>query len=286
MIPNFNKPNDGEAHPPYPSFWQAVALLCAMLAIQFLILIPVVAGGYKLTEERDWWALAVEVPLLILSTLGALGIAATWPNANLAETLKFPAISTRTAVALVASLAGVYLLMEGLQGAQIHATAFHPWLKKQFAENPFDHLTLWPALFYGTLIAPICEELLFRGVILGGFLRRYPTAQAIAFCSLLFGAIHLNVTQILGAFVAGFLLGWWRVQTNGLTAPILLHAAFNCAATSLLAGNLMPGVDFYYTQQGLLTSLGFAAAGASTLFAVIRFYRPPDGTEQPHQGSA
>ncbi len=79
------------------------------------------------------------------------------------------------------------------------------------------------------LIAPVVEELLFRGVILRSFLLRYSPAIAIVHSAAVFGLIHLNVHQFMSAFGFGLFAGWlyWRFRS---TLPCMLaHAAFNIA---------------------------------------------------------
>ena len=55
------------------------------------------------------------------------------------------------------------------------------------------------------LIAPIVEEMLFRGIILRSFLQQYPSGVAIVHSAAVFGLAHLNVYQFVGAFVTGLL---------------------------------------------------------------------------------
>lgn len=61
---------------------------------------------------------------------------------------------------------------------------------------------------YGTiiLVAPIFEEIFFRGIILEGFLNRYKPLAAIIASALIFGIFHLNIPQFINAsFLGGFL---------------------------------------------------------------------------------
>ncbi|HET9642130.1 MAG TPA: CPBP family intramembrane glutamic endopeptidase [Burkholderiaceae bacterium] len=58
-------------------------------------------------------------------------------------------------------------------------------------------------------------ELLFRGLILQGFLRRYRPAVSLFASALLFGLAHGNVHQFLVAFPLGLANGWlvWRTRS-------------------------------------------------------------------------
>jgi membrane protease YdiL (CAAX protease family) len=76
-------------------------------------------------------------------------------------------------------------------------------------------------------MAPLLEEMLFRGIVLRGFLLRYARWQAILGSALLFGAAHLNIYQFVVGLVMGTVLGWLYERTRSLIPCIALHAAYN-----------------------------------------------------------
>jgi len=80
--------------------------------------------------------------------------------------------------------------------------------------------------------APVLEELLFRGLILEGLLRRWSVAAAVTTSAALFGAAHLpNFPQALNAFVMAAAMGYIYVLAGRRLVPvILLHFANNGAA--------------------------------------------------------
>ena len=77
------------------------------------------------------------------------------------------------------------------------------------------------------LLAPIIEELVFRGIILKSFLLNYKPIKAILFSSILFGLIHFSSEKILGVFVLGVFFGWIYFKTNSLLFAIILHISEN-----------------------------------------------------------
>lgn len=88
--------------------------------------------------------------------------------------------------------------------------------------------TTHPATIMAVVIAaPILEELIFRGVMLDGLLKRYSPIKAIIVTSLLFGAIHLNPWQFVSAFTGGLFIGWVYYRTHNLSYAILIHAVNN-----------------------------------------------------------
>ena len=81
------------------------------------------------------------------------------------------------------------------------------------------------------VLAPVLEEMLFRGVILRSFLLQYSRTKAILASSLIFGIAHMNVYQLATAFAIGIVAGWLYERCRSLWPCILLHAAYNAFVT-------------------------------------------------------
>ena len=91
--------------------------------------------------------------------------------------------------------------------------------------DALDELT--PGLvIYSCLIAPLMEELIFRGVLLKKA-RRFGDRTAVVFCAVMFGLMHGNLNQCLYAVVIGLVLGYVAVRTNRIFYNVLLHMAVN-----------------------------------------------------------
>lgn len=106
-----------------------------------------------------------------------------------------------------------------------------------------------------TLIGPIIEEILFRGIILNGLLKKYSPAKAILFSSLLFSLIHGNLPQMFNALFFGILLGLIYIKTKSLYAVIFTHIIANTLSIILSAlEEYMPilGNPLLLTLLGLL----------------------------------
>lgn len=124
------------------------------------------------------------------------------------------------------------------------------------------------------LIAPIVEEMLFRGAIEGHLLHVWKNPSAAIFASaLIFGIIHLNPAQIPYAFVLGLLLGWLYWRTRSLLPCILLHLINNGLSVILMiaAPESASSMDALF---GKTTALALSAAGllltAITIWYIIR----------------
>ena len=73
------------------------------------------------------------------------------------------------------------------------------------------------------LLAPVLEEILFRGIILKGFLHQFGSWKAILLSAALFGVFHLHPLQMINAFAMGVVLGFAFWRTGSLGLAILLH---------------------------------------------------------------
>ncbi len=83
------------------------------------------------------------------------------------------------------------------------------------------------------IIAPFCEEFLFRGLILDNLYRKYNFWLSNIFQAVLFGIAHMNPFQFLYAIPIGLLLGWFYIKTKNLWVPISIHMFTNSIAILL-----------------------------------------------------
>lgn len=84
-------------------------------------------------------------------------------------------------------------------------------------------------------VAPVGEELLFRGVLLRALVRRTSPAAAIGVAALAFALVHVALDPGAGFAVPalillGLLSGYRAWRTGNLSQSILLHAGFNLVA--------------------------------------------------------
>jgi len=84
------------------------------------------------------------------------------------------------------------------------------------------------------VVAPLVEELIFRGFIYG-VIKRYTDAWFAALCSaLLFAVVHFHVGSLLPLAVLALLLCAAYELSGSLLVPMLLHALFNLTSLALL----------------------------------------------------
>ena len=88
------------------------------------------------------------------------------------------------------------------------------------------------------IFAPLVEELLFRGVLLRGLLRKFPPATAVLVSAVIFALVHYigdpNTLPFLPALAGlGAVLALVALRTGDLSMSIFIHAGFNLTTTVL-----------------------------------------------------
>ena len=143
------------------------------------------------------------------------------------------------------------------------------WLQEHMPELPnvvegeFDMIMKdrWGYFVVG-LLAPLAEEMVFRGAILRSLLRwKQNPWVGIAISALLFAVIHMNPAQMPHAFLIGLLLGWMYWRTDSIVPGVVYHWVNNTVAYVLF--NLYPNpdltlMDLFGSQQRVLMALGFS----------------------------
>lgn len=143
------------------------------------------------------------------------------------------------------------------------------WLPlENLLENEFDGLSHnLIGAFTISVIAPLLEEVMFRGAIQGDMLRKVRNPWlAIIISALIFGIFHMNPVQIVYATLLGIVLGWIYYRTGSLMSVILGHVLNNTIATIFML-LITPAVE-----DGLLSEqISSGVAIASEIYSVLLF---------------
>jgi len=84
------------------------------------------------------------------------------------------------------------------------------------------------------IVAPITEELIFRGFLLRGIASNHKPIIAITVSAFLFSAIHFNMAQIPNAFVLGVIFAFIMIHSRNIFYTIIYHAINNFFVTFML----------------------------------------------------
>lgn len=135
---------------------------------------------------------------------------------------------------------GLVLLVPGTQflcsiAMSVVATIFPSWLEDYMELIESAGLTGDVPLLmmiYSVLLAPIGEELIFRGVTLRIARRAFPFWIANTIQALLFGIFHMNPLQGCYTFMLGLFMGYICEKGGTIYHAILFHLLFNLWGTT------------------------------------------------------
>jgi membrane protease YdiL (CAAX protease family) len=183
---------------------------------------PTLADGAPLVALALWIVPAWAVQL------ATVGFATTVRGLRLGRDLGLRIVPADAVVGVAAGVA-----------AQV-AIGIVYWAMRVDADDPARELTGKGTGVGGALvllvllavIAPLVEELLFRGLLLGWLVTRMPQWAALVVTSVVFAAAHLQLVQFPGLVVAGLTFGYLVLRTGRLGPAIAAHMAFN--ATTVL----------------------------------------------------
>lgn len=161
----------------------------------------------------------------------------TWSNADrdiLAGALALPA-----AVLIVLAVNGLFVVIMLLAGQDPPDVA-HELLAK--LRDSDDDLARGLMIVSAVLIAPVLEELLFRGLVQSALIEVWGETNrwgVILMASAIFAGVHVTVVPLYvmpGLFALGVILGWLYERRRSLWPCIVLHMGFNAVNVMLAFG--------------------------------------------------
>ena len=90
--------------------------------------------------------------------------------------------------------------------------------------------TLIMQFMYVVLIGPVCEELIYRGMIIS-LLKPYGKGLAVFFSAFIFGFMHGNIPQFVSAFAGGLVFAAIAVKYDSIVPTIVMHILNNTTAS-------------------------------------------------------
>lgn len=193
-----------------------------VLSIPGLVLGHKPSGNHLTTFGNLWVQAATEVGFLSVS----MAVAAMRGGADLREIFRRLGVRAFRPSALkwMGAAIGLYLLFIVFYGSLI-VEPHQEDIAEALGPLPLQILLI-------AVIAPISEEICFRGMLYGGLREKLPRLAAAVITGFIFGGLHAfsGVTAVPPLMVFGFLLSLLYEKTGSIVPGILLHMLNNTVA--------------------------------------------------------
>lgn len=183
-----------------------------------------------------------------------------------------PAIVGIVIVSIALSLSAFWLLVSIVDPI---LPAFTDFLMTE-VPMPTNPVLLVIEIFAITILGPIVEEFVFRGVFLHRFMKKTSMWGGILISSILFGVLHADM---IGAFLFGIIACLLYLRTGNLLLPILMHILNNILAviSSFLPASWFDGV-VVATREDIGNNAGTLSilliiSSILTIYIIVRLAR-------------
>lgn len=209
----------------YPNFWQASRLVVLYIFVGIVGVLIATLVSIELGLEFSEYSLILALPL------NCIVIWWGWRKTRASFSSIFPLARFRIefCIPILITIIGLAILTSEIDN---YIRLIVPMPAKLVEVFNFinEKSSLGFQIFVVVIFATVSEELLFRGLILNGFLRNYSFKKALLWSAFLFGILHLNPWQFHGAFLGGLIWGWWVAKTRSLWPSLLGHSLNNICA--------------------------------------------------------
>jgi membrane protease YdiL (CAAX protease family) len=127
-------------------------------------------------------------------------------------------------------------------------------------------------LFVLAVIPAICEEVIYRGVILNGF-RKFGKINAVLLSALFFALAHGSAVQFIYQFILGIVLGFILIKTGSIVASMIVHFLNNAIVIVYNYGMPVQSVQTSYSSSEIVLYFVLAIASVGLLILLINWLK-------------
>lgn len=118
------------------------------------------------------------------------------------------------------------------------------------------------------ILVPVCEELVFRGLVFKRLRQMTDYRQAAVYSSVVFGFLHMNLVQMLYGFCLGMIFCYFYEKYGSVKAPVLAHVSANIFSVFMTEYHMLDRTMKEPVGMGIITVL--CATVASAMFVLIQ----------------
>ena len=210
----------------FPTVWQALLLLGLLFILQLGA--TVVVTFYQALQAMPMQELTTTLAVVNVATFGAVAIlGAAWSRVSARQLFYLRGFSPLLLLPMLVMMLGLIVIVSELDNVLQRFLPMPDWFREMLSGLGLGEGFVLSTFIVLVIVAPLTEEPLFRGILLHGFTRNYGTWWAVLGTAFLFGAIHLNPWQFVGAFFLGIVFAWWTLKTRSILPATLGHALNN-----------------------------------------------------------
>lgn len=124
------------------------------------------------------------------------------------------------------------------------------------------------SLIYIVLLAPLCEETMFRGFLLHTLERAFPEKAAVIVVAIAFALPHIHPLWIIVALFSSYFFTLVRWRYKNLMYPLFMHVGFNLATVPMLL--LMNTGAYTVLFDNIIAELVYLVFGGITVFFCLK----------------
>lgn len=220
--------------------------------------LPLPAGALQSVNALIFYGGAIVLPVVLLIRR-APGVESCMRLSAPSLPMAVLAVAAAVVGVLFSSALGTLwlLLIEGLGGR----------LSQSAIAIPAGPLGLTLALLTNGALPGVCEELLFRGALLGAWERR-GTRYALAVVTLLFATLHGSIEGLPVQLLVGLAMGYLVVNSGSVYTGMIYHTVHNCMLVWVSAQG---PAEHVARSESLYSTLGGMAGVGLTFTQLLLF---------------
>ncbi|TWT75880.1 ABC-2 family transporter protein [Posidoniimonas polymericola] len=117
------------------------------------------------------------------------------------------------------------------------------WMQEIMLQTP-----VWALMLMIGVLPALCEELTFRGFVMGGLRSSLPSSWAVLISAVAFGAAHTILQQSISAGILGVLLGYLAFRWGSVWPGVAFHATYN--SLMVLFTSSVPWISDWVQKTG------------------------------------
>ena len=219
--------------------WPVSGLIgLALLTLAFTVVGALVAFGGVLDGLSDNATLLAQMAILVLQyalPIGLVAVLGGLRHVRFSEAVLLRRFNVGQGIGLAVGVAvtarffnsiyGIIVVLLGIDPSRV------PDVTELFPDSAPGVLAL---VVLTVVIAPLAEEIMFRGVLYPGLRDRFNPYAAGIVSSLVFAVFHGEPFVFVPIFMLGVMLAWITEMTRSIWPAILGHAVFNASAVAML----------------------------------------------------